>query len=73
MAKTYGVTLPVAGSIYIEVEADNEDDAIEKALCEDMRTSDINEWEAFKDLVRGNVVSAPVWTATAELIDYDEV
>lgn len=52
--KEYEVTLPSSGTIYMTVQAANEDAAIEQALdtCEQ---SDINSWEAHRYLVRGNV------------------
>lgn len=70
MSKTYGVTLPVTGIIYVEVEAESEKEAIEKALsaegCEWPKTPD--EWEAHSQIVRGNVFSGMQNNASAEEI-----
>ena len=43
--KTYEVTLPITGHIYIVVEADSEEDAIERAM-EQYSRDDIENWEA---------------------------
>ena len=55
MAK-YGVELPIAGYIYLEVEADNKEDAIEKALLTQWQDEDIMELDSYKRLASGNVM-----------------
>lgn len=53
---TYTVYVPFTGYCTVEVEADNEEEAIQKALDE----ADINdptEWEATRKIVQGNVFS----------------
>lgn len=68
MAKTYSVCIPIAGHAYIEVEAESEAEAIEKALAsEDLNMSAIEEWEALERFHSGNVCYCPSpWEATAE-------
>ncbi len=53
--KTYGVTLPITGTVYVEVEAESEDDAIEKALESEVDSDDIESWETHRKIVQGNV------------------
>jgi hypothetical protein len=60
----FQVTLPVAGTAFITVLAESEEDAIEQAL--DTVTLDhLEEWEALRQIVRGNVCYAPTWDADA--------
>lgn len=68
----YTVRLPIAGSVTVEVEANTEAEAIEMAISSGWTTDDIDECDAYEYLVRGNVVYAPVWKASAELILEDE-
>lgn len=70
--KTYNVTLPIAGHINLDVEAESEEEAIEKAFgtCS---MDDITEWEALEQFTKGNVCYCPQpWEAAAELIDGGE-
>lgn len=53
--KTYAVRLPITGVIDINIEAESEDDAIEKALDSDITSDDISEWETCRQIVQGNV------------------
>jgi hypothetical protein len=72
MAKTYSVAVPISGVIYVEVQAESEDEAIEKALESDqLTTENIDRWETHRYIVRGNVCSAVQWEAEAELMDDD--
>ncbi len=65
--KTYSVTLPVSGVIHTEVEAESEDDAIEKALADpDITIDDIAEWEPCRNIVEGNVFYGHTNEASAE-------
>lgn len=69
--KTYSVTIPIAGHIVLEVEADSEDEAIEKALIsDDIRAENIETWEALKAFHSGNICYCPSpWNAEAEEIE----
>lgn len=71
--KTYGVKIPIAGHIYVEVEAANEDEAIEKAFEQDFTVDNIESWETLEQFNKGNVCYCPhPWGAEAEIIDDNE-
>lgn len=66
----YAVTLPLTGSITVEVEADNESDAIEAALgSPSIRAENIDEWSVHRYAVRGNVYYGECSRAEATLLD----
>lgn len=54
--KKYGVTLPLVGHIYLEVEAENKKEALEKALETQWKDENIVDLEAIERVVEGNVV-----------------
>lgn len=67
--KTYTVTLPIAGHIVIDVEAESEEAAIEAAMCSDKLTlANIESWGALEQFNQGNVCYCPQpWEAEVEL------
>lgn len=67
MAK-YEVELPIAGYISLEVEADNEEDAIEKAMIAGWKDEDIMELECYRALSEGNVICVSNSVASAREI-----
>jgi hypothetical protein len=69
--KTYGVTLPIAGKAYVEVQAANQDDAIDKAMGQ-CTTANLEEWESHRQIVRGNVFYGNCNEAEVELIDDED-
>ena len=70
---TYGVKIPIAGHVYIEVEADNEDDAIDKAFDCNIETRMIEEWDTLRQVNKGNVCYFPKpWEPKAEIVDDGE-
>ncbi len=72
MSKTWGVTIPMAGHLYVEVEAASEDEAIEKAFDE-ATLSDLESWEAIRQFQQGNVSYCPrPWEAEAQEFDSGE-
>lgn len=71
MAKTYSVTLPVSGTAVVEVEADSEEDAIDKAL-DSVTNKDLETWEALRRIVMGNVFCGQQNEAEAILIDEED-
>ena len=71
MAK-WGVTLPVSGSVYCEVEAETEEAAITEALCNGDWDSDSLQWEVHRNIVKGNVCYAMQREADAERLPDDE-
>lgn len=52
--RTYGVTVPIVGKAYIEVDAASEEDAIDAAL-EAVTIEHLEEWESHRVVVQGNV------------------
>ncbi len=57
--KEYDVALPIAGVIYVTVEAEDEEDAINKALQkEDLKLEDVETWDVYRMLVEGNCMHA---------------
>lgn len=66
--KTYLVRLPITGSVDVEIEADNEDAAIEAALNSEISIDDITEWDVCKQIVTGNVFWGIINEAEAEEI-----
>jgi hypothetical protein len=70
--KKFSVNVPISGYINLEVKADSEEDAIEKALSSvDLNLDNIVEWEGHEHLNEGNVCHAIFWNAEAEEIDSD--
>lgn len=56
--RVFSVTLPIAGHAYVTVEAENEDQAIDKAM-EEVTIDDIETWEAVPQFNKGNVCYCP--------------
>lgn len=54
MAKYYSVLLPISGYIALEVEAEDEAEAIKNALESKYDINDIEEWSAHEAVVEGN-------------------
>jgi len=67
--KRFAVEIPIAGYVRIEVEAENEEDAIEKAFDIGYKNEDIQEMEMFEKLVEGNVCHTYHTRASAEEIE----
>jgi len=67
MAK-YGVEIPIAGYIYLEVEAESKKDAIDKAMIVGWKDEDIIELECYKALSEGNVICVSNSAASARKI-----
>ena len=65
--KNWDVSLPMSGKLFVTVEAESEEDAIEKALNSDLTTDMLEEWEAHEKICEGNVCHAVHWDAEAEL------
>ena len=61
----YEVTLPIAGVAYLTVEAESEDEAIQKAM-EIVQMDDIAEWEALHKIASGSVLHTSHNEAYAE-------
>ena len=72
--KRYNVAYPIAGSIYVEVVASSEEEAIEKApdAWGDMSDEDRLgrcEWEFCNPIAEGNILHAPQNEAEAEEVE----
>jgi hypothetical protein len=69
--KTYEVKVPIAGHLTVSVQADSEEEAIEKAV-DSGTMADLDCWEALKQFNQGNICHCPQpWEA--EILDsYDE-
>ena len=57
--KTYIVTIPIAGHVSFEVEAENEDAAKTAAWAMDAGTEGELSWETLETFGRGNVCHCP--------------
>lgn len=69
--REYNVILPIAGHAYVTVEAESEEEAIEKAF--EVEKFDEIEWEMLEQFNRGNVCYCPSpWEAVADAVDGDE-
>ena len=69
--KRYSVKVPIAGYAIVEVDADDEESAIEKAV-DNVTVDDLESWAALRIICEGNVMYADCNEAEAELIDDDE-
>lgn len=69
MKKRWGVTLPITGTVYVEVEADTEDEAIKRALEGEHPFEDPT-YDVHMRLLEGNVFQGGAATeASAEEIE----
>lgn len=67
--KKYLINLPITGYISIEVKAENEEMAIDKAFeSEECNLDNLIEWEACKSVCEGNVCYAILTDVVAEEI-----
>jgi hypothetical protein len=70
--KQYAVTLPVAGSIMVWVEAASEEEALDLAFekqdwsIETGESTEAGEFESLKRIVTGNCCHAPCWEYSVE-------
>lgn len=65
--KTYNVCVPITGTIWVTVEAEDEKSAIEAAMdSEDLTLANIEQWSAHKQICQGNVLYAEQNEAYAE-------
>lgn len=70
--KKWSVAVPISGVIHVEVEAEAEEEAMEAAFnSEDLTLDNIEEWEAHRKIVQGNVCYALQWEIEVTEIDGD--
>ena len=63
---TFNVCLPITGIIWVTVEAEDEEGAIEAALhSEALNNDNIEEWEAHRRICTGNILHAQMNEAYA--------
>lgn len=55
----YCVSVPICGYAVVMIEAENEKEAIEKAI-ENVDLSDMESWEALEHVVEGNCFNGPL-------------
>lgn len=65
MARKWSVALPITGIAYVEVEAEDEEAAIEEAM-NIVDRQHLEEWESHKQICRGNVFSGALNEAYAD-------
>ena len=55
--KKYTVKVPIVAVCYVEVEAENEQEAIDMAFeSDDLKLENVDEWEPLEHIVEGKVV-----------------
>lgn len=69
MSKLYGVSIPVTGFVYVEIQADSIEDAKSKALQVELTTDNIEEWDTCEDIVTGNVFRGLLKSIDAEELE----
>lgn len=67
--KKYGVSIPIAGYVYKEVEAETKEEALEKAFDEGFEDDEIAELDMYDKLIEGNICYTYNTSAYAEEID----
>lgn len=70
--KEWEVTIPIAAHAFLTIEAETEEEAIEKGLAE-ASLQDVEEWTSLRQFHQGNVVYCPhPWEAEARCIGTDD-
>lgn len=64
----FSVYVPIAGYIYVEVEAESEEDAIQQVFENGYKDEDVVEMDMYEDVVKGNVCYLNTAHAYAEKI-----
>jgi len=69
---TYSVLVPFTGSMLVQVEADNSEEAKKAAFAVDFDIDSVHELEMHEHVVRGNVFYGVQNDIEVDLIDDDE-
>jgi len=70
--KRYTVKVPIVAVCYIDVEAENEKDAMDKAFeSEDLKLENVEEWEPLEHITQGNVIYT--YHNDAEIVEEEEI
>lgn len=67
--KRYGVSVPIAGYIYKEVEANSEEEALNKVFLDGWEDEDIQEIDMYESIIEGNVCH--LYNTKAEVKEVD--
>lgn len=67
--KKFSVTIPITGVIYAEVEAEDEEAAIERAFEGEYSAHEIESWQMHRQIVQGNVFHGEQNSVDVEEID----
>lgn len=70
--KLYTVKVPIVAVCYIDVEAETEEEAIEKAFeSDDLKLENVDEWEPLEHITQGNVIYT--YHNDAEVVEEREI
>ena len=70
--KRYTVKVPIVAVCYVDVVAESEKEAIEKAFeSEDLKLENVDEWEPLEHIVQGNVIYT--YNSDAEIEAEEEI
>ena len=70
--KRYTVKVPIVAVCYVDVEAENEKDAMDKAFeSEDLKLENVEEWEPLEHITQGNVIYT--YHNDAEIVNEEEI
>lgn len=71
--KVFGISKPITGILYKEIEAKSEKEAMDAFHKGDLTIDDVIEWEMHETIVQGNVFYGMLNQAEVELVDeYEE-
>lgn len=64
MTKKYAtVNIPITGYVTVDVEVEDGEDPIDKAMNSEISTDDIADWNTTEAVVKGSVCYADLWYA----------
>ena len=70
--KKYGVSIPIAGYVYKEVEAESKEEALEKVFDEGYKDDEIAELDMYDVLVEGRACyTSHTKAAVADMADWN--
>lgn len=64
--RKFSVAVPMTGVFFVEVDAEDEEKAIDLAMQKDFKIEDLENWEIHRYIVRGNVFYGDYSEAEAE-------
>ena len=71
--RRYTIVIPIAGTVSMVIDANSEEEALKKAITEDLTKDDMYtlEWERFEQIVQGNCLNAP--QNEIEIVEVEEI